>query len=305
MQAQCWQSRVILRKLKIDIKAFPEIVLANINSNSQVVLAGSKPAIADIQKVLVEKGYSVVALDVSAAFHTPLVGHAQKPFAAAIQKAKFKKPKIPVFSNSTGNQYPSDPAEIQQILTDHILNPVNFKDEIESIYAAGGSIFIEIGPKNVLTNLVNNILDGKPHFAIALNPNAKKDSDRQFREAVTQLCVLGMELQNFDPYSLPEKTQPEVKKSSITVKLNGGLYLSEKTKTAFQNAINQQNSLDSQNNIQMTQNFSTQNQSTKPENSIDVPDTFVNPVFNSSNNYSNFQTIQEETLSVHRKYSGE
>ena len=90
--------------------------------------------------------------------------------------------------------------QIQQTLTGHILNPVNFKDEIEAIYEAGGSIFIEIGPKSVLTNLVNNILDGKPHAAVALNPNAKKDSARQFREAVTQLCVLGLELQNFDPY---------------------------------------------------------------------------------------------------------
>ncbi len=119
------------------------------NSNSQVVLAGSKPAIAEIQKALIEKGYSVVALDVSAAFHTPLVGHAQKPFAAAIQKTKFKKPKIAVFSNSTGKQYPSDPAAIQQILSGHILNPVNFKEEIESIYDAGGSIFIEMRPQKL------------------------------------------------------------------------------------------------------------------------------------------------------------
>lgn len=291
-----------IKKLKADIEAFPEIVLANLNSNSQVVLAGSKSAIADVQKSLVEKGYSVVALDVSAAFHTPLVGHAQKPFAAAIQKTKFKKPKIPVFSNSTGKQYQSDPAKIQQILAGHILNPVNFKDEIESIYAAGGSIFIEIGPKNVLTNLINNILDGKPHVAIALNPNAKKDSDRQFREAVTQLCVLGMELQNFDPYCLPEKTQPEVKKSSISVKLNGGLYLSEKTRTAFQNAIGQQDSLDLQRSIQLPQDSPLMGISHSTEKSTDIPVSSVQPVTDISNIFSSFQTIQQETLSVHKKY---
>ncbi|MDP2964566.1 MAG: beta-ketoacyl synthase N-terminal-like domain-containing protein [Pelolinea sp.] len=291
-----------VEKLKADIEAFPEIVLANLNSNSQVVLAGSRLAIADVQKALVEKGYSVVALDVSAAFHTPLVGHAQKPFAAAIQKTKFKKPKIPVFSNSTGKQYQSDPAIIQQILAGHILNPVNFKDEIEAIYAAGGSIFIEFGPKNVLTNLVNNILDSKPHVAIALNPNAKKDSDRQFRDAVTQLCVLGMELQNFDPYSLPEKTQSEVKKSSISVKLNGGLYLSEKTRTAFQNAINQQNSLDLQRNIQLFQDSPLKRISHSTEESTGIPVTLVQPDADISTTLSIFQTIQQETLSVHEKY---
>ena len=291
-----------IEKIKVEIKAFPDIVLANLNSNSQVVLAGPRSAIADVQKALVEKGYSVVALDVSAAFHTPLVGHAQKPFAAAIQKAKFKKPKIPVFSNSTGKQYQSDPVKIQQILAEHILNPVYFKDEIESIYAAGGSIFIEFGPKNVLTNLVNNILEGKSHVAIALNPNAKKDSDRQFREAVTQLCVLGMELQNFDPYSLPEKKQSVAKKSSISVKLNGGLYLSEKTRMAFQNAISQQNSLDLQRNSQLPQDSPRQVITHTSEDSSDITENSVQPAVDISTDFSMFQPIQQETLRVHRKY---
>ncbi|HEX7557532.1 MAG TPA: beta-ketoacyl synthase N-terminal-like domain-containing protein, partial [Leptolinea sp.] len=128
-----------VEKIKEELIAYPEITLANLNSNTQVVLAGSKPAVTAVQKTLVEKGYSVVALDVSAAFHTPLVGHAQKPFGSAIQKAKFKKPDIRVFSNTTGKEYGADPTQILKTLTDHILKPVKFKDEIEAIYAAGGS----------------------------------------------------------------------------------------------------------------------------------------------------------------------
>jgi len=235
-----------IEKLKEDIEAYPEISLANSNANNQVVLAGSKTAIAEVQKMLTERGYAVIPLEVSAAFHTPLVKHAQEPFAAAIKNVKFKKPKTPVFSNTTGNKYPSDPAAIQNILVDHILNPVNFNGEIEAIYAAGGSIFIEIGPKSVLTNLVDNILNDKPHVAVALNPNAKKDSDLQLREAIAKLCVLGLAFQNFDSYSLLEIPKPVTKKSPVSVKLNGGLYLSEKTRMAFQNAINQQDKLDYQ-----------------------------------------------------------
>ena len=78
----------------------------------------------------------------------------------------------------------------------------------------GGSIFVEFGPKNVLTNLVKNILEGKPHFAVALNPNSKKDSDRQYREAVAQLCVLGLDLRSYDPYALVPNKVTETKKSS-------------------------------------------------------------------------------------------
>ncbi len=63
---------------------------------------------------------------------------------------------------------------IRTLLAGHILKPVLFRDEIENIHAAGGMIFIEFGPKNILTNLVDNILAGKPHFAIALKCQCEK-----------------------------------------------------------------------------------------------------------------------------------
>ncbi len=223
-------------KIQAEIKDDPEVTLANWNSNNQVVLAGSKPAIARIKQVLTEKGYSVIPLPVSAAFHTPLVGHAQKPFAQVINSVNFRKPSTPVFSNTTASAYPKDPKAIREMLAGHILNPVLFKDEIENIYAQGGYFFVEFGPKNVLTNLVKNILEGKPHFAIALNANANKDSDRQFRDACVQLIVAGIPLKSIDPHAVLKVAAPK-KKSPVTVVLNGGDYKTAKTKAAFVNAL--------------------------------------------------------------------
>jgi malonyl CoA-acyl carrier protein transacylase/acyl carrier protein/molecular chaperone GrpE (heat shock protein) len=231
-----------VEKVREEIKVFPGVTLANWNSPSQVVLAGTKQAITEIQKVLADRGYSVVPLDVAAAFHTPLVGHAQKPFAEAIEQSAFKKPSIKVYSNTTGEEYSADIATIKKTLSGHILNSVLFQKEIETIYADGGRIFVEIGPKSVLTNLVHTILDGKPHQAISLNANAKKDSDRQYRDALAQLAVLGLNLNTVDPYALQVKPVSQ-KRSSISLKLNGGLYLSEKTRDAFQKAISEKNTL--------------------------------------------------------------
>ena len=220
-----------------DIKAFPDITLANWNTNSQVVLAGSKQAITQIQEAFSRKGYSVVLLPVSAAFHTPLVKHAQEPFAAAIQKARFKQPQISLYSNTSGQRYDSNPDEIQRVLAGHMLNPVLFKDEIERIYADGGQIFVEFGPKAVLTNLVKDILEKRAFVAVALNANPKKDSDRQLREAVVQLRVIGLPLTAFDPYQVAPSLVPARKKSSATVKLNGGAYVSPKTRAAFEKSL--------------------------------------------------------------------
>ncbi len=219
------------------IKNFPVVTIANLNSSTQVVLAGAKAEIIQVQEQLKAKAFSTVLLPVSAAFHTPLVAHAQKPFAQAIEGVHFNEPTIPVYTNVTGECYPKEPQAIQKILKQHLINQVHFKQEIENIYAQGGYYFIEFGPKGILTNLVKDILRDQPHLAVALNGSYQKDSDRCFREAVMQLHVAGLSLKNPDPYQLEQKT-PEVKHNKqLIVQLNGSNYVSEKRKQAFEKAL--------------------------------------------------------------------
>ena len=226
-----------VEKLEADVAEFPDVVMANLNSKKQVVLAGPTDSILKAHDALKEKKYTVVKLPVSAAFHTPLVGHAQKPFAKAIREVKFHKPQIPVYSNATSKAYPSAAKTIQKQLESHILNSVRFSEEIENIYQDGGRIFIEFGPKNVLTKLVDNILADKEYTAVALNENPKKDSDLLLREALVKLCVVGMPLQKFDPYAMPAPLPP-AKKSAMSVSLNGANYVSDATKKDFEKALN-------------------------------------------------------------------
>ncbi|MBT6856127.1 MAG: acyltransferase domain-containing protein, partial [Nitrospina sp.] len=226
-----------VEKLEADVAEFPDVVMANLNSKKQVVLAGPTDAILKAHDALKEKKYTVVKLPVSAAFHTPLVGHAQKPFAKAIREVKFNKPKIPVYSNASAKAYPAAAKTIQKQLESHILNSVRFREEIENIHQDGGRIFIEFGPKNVLTKLVDNILADKDYTAVALNENPKKDSDLLLREALVKLCVVGLSLQKFDPYAMPAPLPP-AKKSAMSVSLNGANYVSDATKKNFENALN-------------------------------------------------------------------
>jgi polyketide-type polyunsaturated fatty acid synthase PfaA len=225
-----------MEKVQNLLKDHDNVTIANFNSPTQVVLAGSTNAVQAIQPKLEEIGLKVYPLQVSAAFHTSFVEHAQAPFERAIQKETFEKPSGMVYSNSTAHEYEKNPQNISQILTGHILTMVRFKEEIENIYKSGGSIFIEIGPKNVLTNLVNDILNGQPHETITLNPNPKGDSDFQYRQAVLQMRVLGFNLGNIDPYrKYQDHSRPD--SSKVSVILNGGLYTTEKTRSNFENAL--------------------------------------------------------------------
>ncbi len=204
------------------------VSVANINSNNQVVLGGGTNDLQNAQQVLKQEGYRVIPLPVSAAFHTSYVGHAQEPFAKAINAVNFQRPKVPVYSNTSAKPYPQHAKIAKSILQQHILKPVNFKQQIENMHAAGGRIFVEFGPKGVLTNLVKNILKGKEYHAVSLNPSHRKDSDLQLRQAIVELSVLGLDLQNFDQYQILKEKQ--IAPHKFGVKISGCNYVSPGTR---------------------------------------------------------------------------
>jgi len=227
--------KATLEQVQQAITHMAGVQIANVNSNNQIILGGSTSAIQSAETQLKNQGFSVVLLPVAAAFHTPFVAHAQQPFAAFLAKQTFVSPKIPVFANSTGQAYPADVASLKTILENQILNPVLFKNQIENIHAAGGRIFIEFGPKGILTSLVKNILENKEFTAIALNANAQKDSDLQLRQAVVQMRVLGLSLKDIDPYK--KQMEPLPPKSKLTVKLSGNNYVAEDTKKTYNDVM--------------------------------------------------------------------
>ena len=258
-----------LSKVEAVLRNYPQVAIANFNSPRQVVLAGPANAITQVKDALHKQGYAAVSLPVSAAFHTPLIAFAQKSFAIAIKNVTFQIPQIPVYTNVTGKEYPKEPALIQKTLETHLSNSVLFKQEIENIYAAGGYCFVEFGPRNILTNLIKDILGDHPHIAIALNPSAQKNSDRSLREAAVQLRVVGMSLKNLDPYQLPPVIAEPPKNKGLNVKLCGSNYVSDKTKMAFEQALQNGQTV----KLQPSETTITVNSTPVPTPAIALPQT--------------------------------
>jgi polyketide-type polyunsaturated fatty acid synthase PfaA len=268
-----------LSKVEIILKDYPQVTIANYNSQNQVVLAGPTVEIGKVRQALQELGYSAILLPVSAAFHTSLIAFAQKAFAIALKSVNFQTPKIPVYSNVTGNSYSEEPSTIKRLLETQLANSVLFKQEIENIYQAGGYCFVEFGPKKILTNLVKDILGNRPHLAVALNGSPQKNSYRALREAVMQMRVAGMALKNIDPYQIPQKLTTQESKG-LNVRINGVNYISDKTKQAREQALQEKHQikLESQQEIQLVPT------ETKKE-LVSTMTASVNPSSNSSNGH--------------------
>ncbi|MEA2093762.1 MAG: acyltransferase domain-containing protein, partial [Pseudomonadota bacterium] len=147
---------------------FSGLQVANHNAPTQSILAGSSDAIDAVVTKLTEEGYTASRLPVAAAFHSPFVEPASKALEAFMADIRLNEAAIPVYSNTTASAHPTDAAGIRANLVEQLSKPVEFVAEIEAMYNAGARVFVEIGPKGVLSRLVELILQGRSHLSIAV-----------------------------------------------------------------------------------------------------------------------------------------
>jgi acyl transferase domain-containing protein/NAD(P)H-dependent flavin oxidoreductase YrpB (nitropropane dioxygenase family)/NAD(P)-dependent dehydrogenase (short-subunit alcohol dehydrogenase family) len=167
--------------------------IANLNAPKQTLISGTNEGIAEAVKRLEAEGINVRAIPVACAFHSPLVAPAQQRLAEALSCAHFTTPVVEVFSNTTAAPYPREPLTIRELLAEHLVHPIRFVDEIDAMYAAGARLFVEVGPRNVLTGLVGQILGEHPHLAIAVDL-PRRSGLTQLQHALGQLAAHGVPL---------------------------------------------------------------------------------------------------------------
>jgi acyl transferase domain-containing protein/NAD(P)H-dependent flavin oxidoreductase YrpB (nitropropane dioxygenase family)/NAD(P)-dependent dehydrogenase (short-subunit alcohol dehydrogenase family)/acyl carrier protein len=149
------------------------VVAANLNSPRQTVISGPRDRVEAAVEWCREREIRARVLPVSCAFHSPQVAGAQRRLAAELERVTVSAPQIPVYSNTTGRAHASDPAAIADVLSQHIVRPVEFVEEIESMYEGGARVFVEVGPRAVLTGLTGQILDGREHVAVAVDRSGR------------------------------------------------------------------------------------------------------------------------------------
>ena len=200
-----------------------DVVIANDNAQTQVVLSGPDTAIGGIAEKLDAAGLRVQRLNVSAAFHSPSVAEATGPFRDAIVGSDMKAPQIPVYSNTMAERYPDAVPEIQDVLAAQIASPVRFRDMIETMYRDGVRTFVEVGPGNALSGFAGSILGDRPHVAVSLDSKRHHDATG-LDIALATLCASGRPLNLKALWAdAPAPTpRPEVLKHHIL--LNGANY---------------------------------------------------------------------------------
>ena len=133
------------------------VVLANFNAPGQVVVSGTKDGVAAASSLARERGVRrVVLLNVSGAFHSPLMAEAAERFAAALDAIALTDPRVPVVCNVDAEPA-YDANTLRERLRRQLTEPVRWDDSVRRMVGLGAESLVELGPGTVLTGLARRI----------------------------------------------------------------------------------------------------------------------------------------------------
>lgn len=138
------------------------VVPANFNSDGQVVISGDVAAVERATEMLRGRGAKrVLALNVSGAFHSPLMAPAEAALAKHLAGVDFEQPTYPVVANVTAEPVAAGQVAIDLLVT-QLTSPVRWTESMRKLVSSGVQRFVELGPGSVLSGLCRRNAKGIP-----------------------------------------------------------------------------------------------------------------------------------------------
>lgn len=148
------------------LSGLDEVWPANYNTPTQTVVAGTVAGLEFATQRLQAAGAKrVLPLNVSAAFHTPLMAPAAERLRAALDRAEWRAPRIPVMANLSGRAHDGGD-RIPHVMEMQLRSPVRWSTCVASLIELGCDVFVEVGPKRALTGMMRELAPGRAAVAV-------------------------------------------------------------------------------------------------------------------------------------------
>ncbi len=168
------------------------VAVANKNCPTQTVIAGESKPVEDAVAMFTAMGIQSVLVPVSHAFHSAIVRPASAVYREFLNGLEIHAPKLPITSNVSADFYPSDPSKIRDMMVEQIMSSVEWIKQVELAYARGVRLFIEVGPKRVLSAFVTSTLSDKKDIRVLASNHPKRGGITEFNDLMANLVAAGI-----------------------------------------------------------------------------------------------------------------
>lgn len=174
------------------------------NTKSQIVVGGSKRRLSDMADKLKEEGLRSTMLKVEGPFHTPIMKPAADKFNRELKDYEIDFAAKPIMANVTSEAI-VDPHHIKEELYKQIFNIVDWRGTIERIITRRHNVFVEVGPKQVLSNMIKDINPAVPR----LNVENMESLEKTLKE-FPKLAASGPTPEDLESSETPLEQTPDV-----------------------------------------------------------------------------------------------
>ncbi|MFP4337533.1 MAG: beta-ketoacyl synthase N-terminal-like domain-containing protein [Halothece sp.] len=182
-----------------------EVSIAVINTPQQVVISGEKTAISSVLNQLHGEGIETKPLNVSQAFHSPLMDSIVEEFRSVATKINYSPLTLPLASNVTGTVQEIGTVLDADYWCRHLRETVQFSQGIKSLERWGVDIFLEVGSHPILLGLAKQNLEQDIGIYLA-SLHRKRDNWEQLLDSLAQLYLAGISV-NWDSFDAPYSRQ--------------------------------------------------------------------------------------------------
>ncbi|MDC0676180.1 type I polyketide synthase [Sorangium atrum] len=166
-----------------------EVSVAAVNGPLETVVSGARGAVTAVVEALEARGVKSRWLNVSHAFHSPLMGPMVEAFERAASKVKLGLPQRKLIANVTGRAAREELAQASY-WSRHVRAPVRFMEGVRALQEAGAEAFVEVGPAPVLSAMGRRCVpEGAGVWLPSLRP--KRSDCAQMLESLGALYVRG------------------------------------------------------------------------------------------------------------------
>jgi malonyl CoA-acyl carrier protein transacylase len=167
-----------------------EVAIAAFNGSESLVISGEQTQVDVVKANLDSLGIKTKELNVSHAFHSPLMEPMLAEFETIAKQVTYHSPRIPLISNVTGHRADESITQAQYWLR-HVQEPVRFAQSLKTLDELGYSVFLEIGPKPILLGMGRQCLTTDAGVWLpSLRPGV--DDWQQILDSLAQLYVQGI-----------------------------------------------------------------------------------------------------------------